>query len=110
VILDIKEPSGSLNVELSASNGLDLVATPIQQNINFVQSGAIKIPVKLHADANGRYYLNLHANVNNNDLSSTRNLAVIVQVGAEVEKSPEFKKITNDNVISLPAQETISNQ
>lgn len=110
LMLDVKESSGSLNIELSPTNGLDIVETQMYQSINLGSSAAIKIPVKLRANTNGRYYLNIHASVNNNDLFSTRNLAVIVQVGAEIEKSPQLKKITNDNVISLPAQETISNQ
>jgi len=110
LLLDVKESSGSLNIELSATTGMEIVETQMQQSINLGASSVIKIPVKLRANVNGRYYLNIHASVNNNDLPSARNLAVIVQVGAETEKSPPLKKITNDSVISLPAQETISSQ
>lgn len=109
LLLDVKESSGTLSLEFSPTNGLSLLDTNALQNFHFSQATTINIPVKVRANSNGRYYLNIHVSIDNGDSLSTRNLALIVQVGAEVEKSTQLKKMSNENVISMPAQETISN-
>jgi hypothetical protein len=110
LLFEVKEPLGTLSLELSPTNGLEVLDTQMQQSINLTPSTPIKIPVKLRAMTNGRYYLNIQAGIDNGESSSTRNLALIVQVGAEQEKAMQFKKAAGDNVIKLPAQETILNQ
>lgn len=112
LLFDVKEPSGILSLEFFAGEGLDLLDTKMVQQINLPVSSPIELPIKMRAIVDGRYYLNIHANIANGDSPSMRNLAVIVQVGAEVkaEKSIQLKQTSGEKVISLPAQETISNQ
>jgi hypothetical protein len=109
LVFDVREPQGTLNIELIPTDGLDVLDTQMIQSIQFASAMAIKVPVKLHAVANGRYYLNIHTSIDSGDVQSSRNFALIVQVGAEQEASPQLKKTAGDKVISLPAQETISN-
>ncbi len=109
MLLEAKDASGELTVDLSVPDELSLLDTPMHHTIN-LSSSNIKIPVNLLAVANGRYYLKVHARINNGDTTSERNLAVIIQVGPNAEKSVQLEKRSGENVISLPAQETISTQ
>lgn len=114
LVLDVKESSGYLTLELSAGDGLELLDTPIKQSIQLSQDPLVQLPIKLRAVENGRYYLHIHAAINNGDSPSTRNLALIVQVGPQATAaeptSVQLKKGSGENVKVLPAQETISNQ
>jgi len=110
LIFDVGDSEGLLNIKLSPTEGLDVVDTQMIQSIKLSSANTIKIPVTLHAAIDGRYYLNIQATVEKGDSLSSRNLALIVQVGAEKEKANVFKKASGENVISLPAQETISNK
>jgi hypothetical protein len=108
IVLNIDEDVGELHLELSTSAGLALLDTPTNINLPLGQVQPVKIPVKLLATQAGRFYLNVQASITTANALSSRNLAVIVQVGETVEKSPQFKKPTGEQIISLPAQETIS--
>ena len=110
VVLDIKEPSGELMIELSASQGLSLEDTNTNQRVKFDAVGSLTIPVILSAAENGRYHLNIHARLNSADASLARNLAVIVQVGPLAQSAAKLKISAGDNLIILPAQETISSK
>lgn len=110
ISLEVKESSGELQIELSAPAELNLIDTRAQQTFSLISSNTIKIPVTLLATANGRYYLKIDARINNGDENSSRSLAVIIQVGPETEKAVQLKKSSGENVISLPAHETISTQ
>jgi hypothetical protein len=107
IVLNAQPSDGELQIELVPTQGLELRNTQSQQKLSL--NHAKKIPVTLFASTNGRYYLNLHLSLNDQDSRSSRNLAVIVQVGPVVEESIKFKKTSGENVISLPAKETISN-
>ncbi len=108
LLLDANATKGILHFELSATNGLEILDTKIQGDLELAPAVPVKIPVKLRA-IDGRYYLNIQASIDNGDSVSSRSLAVIVQVGAEQEKNAQFKKSAGENVIPLPARETISN-
>jgi hypothetical protein len=110
IVLEAMELHGELTVNFSPSQGLNLASTSTPQTIKFDSSAPIKIPVSLVATANGRYYLNMHISLNNVDAISVRNLAVIVQVGPLAEKAVKLQKTVGENIIVLPAQETISSQ
>jgi predicted FMN-binding regulatory protein PaiB len=111
IALEAMESSGGeLVIDFSASQGLSMENMRTPQTIKFAGSAPIKIPVVLRAASNGRYYLNMHISLNNADAISARNLALIVQVGPVVEKAVKLQKTTGDNIIVLPAQETISSQ
>jgi hypothetical protein len=110
IFLETMEPRGELSIEFSPSQGLILKNPNTPQTIKFDSSSAIKIPVSLLATANGRYYLNMRISLNNTDSISVRNLAMIVQVGPLTEKAVKLQKTAGENIIVLPAQETISSQ
>lgn len=114
LLLSSQETKGELNLEFSATHGLELLETSLKQTIHLDSHSLIEIPVKMKAVENGRYYLNIRATINNEDVISARNLALIVQVGepstASDGKPPQLKKPASENIIILPAQETISNQ
>ncbi len=110
IVLETVESHGELVVDFSSSQGLSLKNINTPQTIKFNGAIPIKIPVSLIASANGRYYLNMHIRLTGNDAILVRNLAVIVQVGPVVEKSVKLQKTIGENVIALPAQETISSQ
>jgi len=112
ILLEATESTGVLTIEFNQTQGLELVSSPNRQTINLPSSSPIKIPVSFVSSANGRYYLNIHATINNNDLVAVRNFAVIVEVGPQSNPSAstslQLKKSSGENVISLPAQESIS--
>lgn len=110
IVLDAMESSGELTINFSTSQGLNLKNITSPQMIKFDGSVPIKIPIVLMATNNGRYYLNMHISLNNSDAISTRNLAVIVQVGPLMEQAVKLQKTAGENIIALPAHETISSQ
>ena len=110
IVLETMESRGELIIDFATSQGLSLKNINTPQSIKLDGSTPIKIPVSLIATSNGRYYLNMHISLNNADTISVRNLAVIVQVGPLVEKAVKLQKTAGENIISLPAQETISSQ
>lgn len=110
IVLETMESTGELTIDFSPSQGLTLNNTNTHQTIRFNNSSAIKIPVSLLATANGRYYLNMRISLNNEDSISVRNLAMIVQAGPLAEKAVKLQKTASENIIVLPAQETISGQ
>lgn len=110
IALEIAEPSGELVIDFSPSQGLRLENTITPQTIQFDSSAPIKIPVTLIAATNGRYYLHMHISLKVADVISARNLALIVQVGPYVDKPIQLKKTAGENIITLPAQETIYGQ
>lgn len=95
-------------VDFSTTPGLMLVATQLHQDIGFSTAASIEIPVRLLAKANGRYYLKMRIELHDGAIVSYRNLAVIVQVGPVADKAAKLHKSAEQNVIVLPAQETIS--
>lgn len=110
IFLETSESSGELTIHFSPSEGLTLKNMDSQQFIKLDGSGSIKIPLSLHTTSVGRYYLNMHITVNNADTVSVRNIAVIVQAGAILEKNIKLEKVTGENIIRLPTKETISGE
>ena len=108
VELETSEMNGYLELDLLPSQGLDIGDTPNHQTLNV--TNIIKIPMTLLVRTDGRYYLNIHIRINNGESSSTRILALIVHAGEKAETKTQFKKPTEENVVSLPAEEKISSQ
>lgn len=108
IVLANMDSQSDISVQFSPSPGLILGDTAVHQVIQNVQATSVKIPITLIAINSGRYYLNMHISVNNTEATAVRNLAVIVQVGSVVKHVPQLKKTAGENIIVLPAQETIS--
>jgi len=102
---------GSLLIKLSTSDdGLQLLATPAVQTLE-VSTADIVLPIQLNAVADGRYYVNVNTLLETADGTTTRSLAVVVQVGnismKALKPSAQTRQSDSDAVVSLPAQETI---
>jgi len=117
ILLDVKASKGTLKLELLGADKLDLQNTPRLQTIDLGASQRISLPISLTAAENGRYYLNIYAIFDNGEAISARNIALIIQVGADNaavgDDQPETSRrkiVPGERIISLPAQETISNQ
>lgn len=114
ILLGAQVGDGTLHVELTPSEGLQLRGAKNSYEFTRSENGQYALKADLYAEANGRYYLNLNTTVRTGDASSFRSLALIVQVGslpAIEDALPGLqKKAAGENVISLPAQEQISNQ
>ena len=111
VLLKAQSAIGTIHVETNTSEGLELISSAVAQDLSLNQDGYYQLPVSILAPRNGRYYLNLQVTINNDEYISSRVLAVIIQVGPltdAINLPPRMlKSTTNENVISLPAQEKI---
>ncbi len=108
LVLTTNERSGRLLLDLSVSEGLELLDTPKQIDAELSETKLVKIPVKLRAIRDGRFYLYLQASLSNGESTSSRSLALIVQAGPEIQQETQFQKPAGENLISMPAQETHS--
>lgn len=104
------EQKGQLRMNLSTSDGLQLTSTPTSQTWN-VTTAEIELPLILNAPLEGRFYLHINALLQTEDGVSSRNLAIVVQVGQadpkRLKSSVDALPAGTDTVESMPAQETI---
>lgn len=107
IVLSANDGAESLWVEFLPSPGLQLLAPLEPQAVAVGANKLVSLPVVLLANVSGRYYLNIHIGSDAEGLSNVRNLAVIIQVGDEPAAAIERQKSAGDNVITMPAQETI---
>lgn len=107
IALSANDGAEFLWVEFLPSPGLQLLAPLHPQKVSVGANKLVSLPVVLLVDVSGRYYLNLHIRSDAEGLSNVRNLAVIIQAGDEPAAAMERQKTTGDNVITMPAQETI---
>lgn len=114
ILLNAQLGDGNMHVELNPSEGLQLQGSSSSYDFTATADGQYKISTNLYTPVDGRYYLNINATITAGDVSSSRSLAVIVQVGAipSTAESParSLQKASGENVVSLPAQERIINQ
>lgn len=108
IVLATNETSGQLSLDISLSEGLELLDTSSKINATLNETKLVKTPVKLRAIHDGRFYIYLQASLSNGESISSRSLALIVQAGPEIQKATQFQKSAGENVISMPAQETQS--
>lgn len=103
---------GKMIVDASTSDGLTIVSSLRHFEFDLQEDGEYKLPVTINSSAEGRFYIHLHVSVIVNGQSTSRVIAVILQVGETAMKAQKItaKSAGNDTeeVISLPAQETIS--
>ncbi|MFO1387633.1 hypothetical protein [Cellvibrio sp.] len=108
LLLATGDSTGELYIALSTTEGLELLDGKRQLNVQLNDSKLVKIPVKLRALRNGRFYLHMQVTAETGGSLSSRSLALIVQSGPEVQKATQFQKPAGENIISMPAQETRS--
>ncbi len=112
VLLKAQSTSGVIQIKLNSSEGLQVLSGNEIQDVRLNADGYYQLPVSLLAPNSGRYYLNLHVVIGNAENFTSRALAVIVKVGpftgADQLPLQMKKSVTGENIISLPAQETIN--
>lgn len=108
LVLLAAETEGVMDVEIGASDELILSSQETMQ-FQLSPNGRYEVPLKLTAHLAGRYYINLHVSIRAGGQQMSRVLSAIVQVGDEpqLQKAQASDAVSSDDVISLPAQETI---
>lgn len=109
--------SGRLSIQLDAQEGLSIVDNQSPYRFTMDKPQTVEIEAQLSADSEGKYYLSIVASVENqnaNPISRVFALALNVgELGAEksglepVHMSIE-KSATDETLILMPAEETIS--
>lgn len=104
--------NGILQIDLTASEGLELVSTQAHYEFQLEKKGTYKLPVQISTMKQGRYYLNIKAKISTDSEQKHRALAAIVQVGepaAKMLKNSASKAPTDhESIIEMPASEKIT--
>jgi hypothetical protein len=104
--------NGTMNVSVTANEGISIISEMREFTFSLNESDNYQIPLTLNIAHEGRHYVQLYITVNNGGQTSVRSLAVILQVGKaaiKVQKPAIESSVgSSEQVISLPAQETIS--
>ncbi|MES2676470.1 MAG: hypothetical protein V4660_19685 [Pseudomonadota bacterium] len=112
LLLKAQFGSEVIDVKVSSSEGLQVLSDTEIKNVQLNADGYYQLPVSILASRNGRYYLNLQVITSNSENVLSRALAIIVQVGSSDESNQVplkmMKSVTDENIILLPAQETIN--
>ncbi|MDO8343095.1 MAG: hypothetical protein Q7T48_07855 [Cellvibrio sp.] len=103
---------GKMTVDVSVSDGITIVSSSRHFVFELQEGGAYRVPLTINASVEGRFYIQLHVSISTDGQSSSRVIAAILQVGEPAVKAQKAaaKNAAKDSneVISLPAQETIS--
>jgi hypothetical protein len=115
LLLDTAHEQGVMHVKLSADQELILLSQPDVVEFTLTPGGSYVIPLQFMAQTPGRFYVRLQVSLEANGQTQARSLAIAVQVGdattelqSQQQKAAHSSSADGDNVISLPAQETIS--
>lgn len=112
VVLISPNHAGKMTIDVSTSADIAIVSSERHFEFELQPNGEYGVPLTLSADVEGRFYIQLHVSVTADGESSTRVIAVILQVGEPTVKAQKTAEKSSgeesDTVISLPAQETIS--
>lgn len=115
LVLDTAHEQGVMHVKLSADQELVLLSQPDVVEFTITPGGSYVIPLQFMAQTSGRFYVRLQVSLEVNGQTQGRSLALAVQVGdtttesqLQQQKAAHASSDDGDNVISLPAQETIS--
>jgi len=112
LVLVSTSQTGKMTIDLSSSEGVDIVSPVRHFEFELRADSEYQVPLTLSTNADGRFYVQLHINIEADGVAETRVIAAIVQVGnpvVKVQKATTTSSIKKaDGVISLPAQESIS--
>lgn len=102
---------GRMVVEVSATDGITILSS---HHVEFElrARGGYTVPLAINATTEGRFYIHLKVSITSGEVTSSRVIAAIVQVGESAVKAKKAgapdASHNKETVISLPAQETIS--
>lgn len=101
---------GKMVVDVSVSDGITIVSPERHFEFALHEMGEYRVPLTLNVSTIGRFYIQLHVSINTDEQSSSRVIAAILQVGEPTVKAQKAaaKNTDTNEVILLPAQETIS--
>lgn len=102
--LSSAESSGELHATLSTSEGLELVSNQREFDFKLTSKGAYAMPVTVRALNEGRYYLYVQAQVSAEGRTSSRALAVAVQVG---DAKPSLQRDQNKRQLDSEGRELL---
>lgn len=105
--------TGLMTVGVSSGEGIHVVSTLPLFEFSPNQEGEYRVPLRVDVRELGRHYIQLHISVNEKGQAATRAITVIVQAGessAKLQKAISTSSSAARDVISHPAQETISPQ
>ena len=114
VVVQLMSPvyQGVMHVSVSSNEDIAIVSAQKEFEFTLVEQGDYQLPLTLNIATAGRHYLHLQVVINTKEQTQARAIAVIVQVGEPVLKTQktDFERAAEvgEQVISLPAQETIS--
>lgn len=104
--------SGKMTVVASVGDGATIISPITHFEFILADNGEYVVPLAINVAHEGRFYIQLHISVMTEGQSTTRVIAVILQVGeptVKTQKTLNKSSTTSaDEVIVLPAQETIS--
>lgn len=108
---------GDLTIQLDAESGMELMGNSSPYTFILKDSAPAVLPITLTVQSPGKYYLNIFATFNRPNVSQGRAFALAVStsdyVAAAKKKLDAIKNVPSssdnaENIILLPAQETIS--
>ena len=103
---------GVLHIDLTTSEGLELVSSQTHYEFPMEKNKTYKLPLQISAAEQGRYYINIKAQISNGTEQQHRVVAAIVQIGEPAVKmlknSTSKASIEQDPVIEMPAKENIA--
>jgi len=112
LVLSTPQNGGAMLVDISTSEGLQLESST-HYEFTLGEVTEYKLPVRIRAVSEGRYYINVRVGLVSNGQRDNRIITAIVQVGDVAKKAQKASaemvdKNNDEKVISLPAQETVS--
>lgn len=110
LILAAASDSGIMRVQISADPELEVLSGQEQLEFPLASTGNYSIPLQLQSQTPGRFYIRMQVSLDIDGQVKGRSLALAVQVGAPAMPSEKMAPSSSgsvDDVISLPAQETI---
>jgi hypothetical protein len=111
LLLSAAASAGNMQVDISVGQGLELLSAQSRFDFVLANGGIYKLPLQISAAGEGRFYINLHVRITNDQQHETKVIAAMIQVGALAART--FKKQDDDlnddepAVMDLPAQETV---
>ena len=105
LVLAVSQELGQMQVAIVDAAPLEISSQQHQWQFDLVPGGRYELPLQLSSAAPGRFYLRLKVQIRQGDQLQERQLLRVVQVGPIQQRMQ--KPAAGDEVISLPAQETI---
>ena len=93
-------------VRVTDSAPVEVSSQQRQWQFTLTPGGRYELPVELFSPTSGRFHLRVQVKITQGDQVQERQLLRVVQVGAVSQRNQ--KPVAGDEVISLPAQETIT--